>query len=395
MNDLSKQAAHESPNSVTPVTVAERLRGLSGLFASIALAGALAACGGGGGGSDPVAPPPAPAPTPAPEILPLPEVPITGPVSGAEGPLVTSAPAPVYASAAAARAFEIYQEERNRCGFGLVSQNAQLDQAAADAGNYWRLRAAEPNGFTTSSQYSHFQDPAMSGFTGVGPIDRMAFRGYTLPQGAGETVVTLWAGGVEPVRGDFTLADLGAHLMSANLTSVYHLAAMFDGWTEFGVDVIRTTTPQPGFETSVGYRSTFLTAVPSDDIFQGQPGLRTMPCQGTVHLYGQFVPASESPNPLPNLSSDTVIGTPIFLNTARDSVLSVATFTVTRVGSTTPETVQLFTGEANGVAANNAFLLPMAALEAGVGYEVVVIGTIDGVSFSRTFTFTPAAFPIF
>ncbi len=126
------------------------------LAAVLGVALLVAGCGGGGGSSTPPTSPP----SPPPPVTPPPPLPTVHP-----GTLITSVPAPNYAAPgrdpALAAGLETQlrwiNDNRQRCGFGLVAQNTALDQASQDHANY------QLTNFLTT----HQQDPTKAGFTGV------------------------------------------------------------------------------------------------------------------------------------------------------------------------------------------------------------------------------------
>ena len=119
----------------------------------------IAACGGGGGGGG------APRATASAAVA-------SGQAAsdGAALPstLVSAVPAASYAPwSEAQQAFALLNEERQRCGFGLLAQSAQLD-AAAKAHADWQI---------LNNQLSHREVPGTPGFTGVTPLDRVSAAG--------------------------------------------------------------------------------------------------------------------------------------------------------------------------------------------------------------------------
>jgi hypothetical protein len=88
------------------------------------------------------------------------------------------------------------------------------------------------------------------------------------------------------------------------------------------------------------------------------------------------------------------LGTPIFINSPKGTTLTVTSGLVREKGAASVLSV-LQINAANDVqkrlSANDVFLIPMRKLTAGIEHEVSVEGTIDGATFTRTFTFTPTA----
>src|SRR4051812_38552933 len=161
--------------------------GTLGLITTLALSG----CGGGGGGDSP--PPSSPASTATP---------------------ASSVSAASYAAGSPQRlAYDQLNAARSRCGFGLLAQSAQLDQAAAAHGNY----------MSVNGDFNHGEDPAKPGFTGATPIARAIAAGYS-PRASGEDL---------SLGGSFsgsTAADSVRNLLAAP----YHAQSLLTGFRDVG-----------------------------------------------------------------------------------------------------------------------------------------------------------------
>ena len=102
---------------------------------------------------------------------------VNGSSSGGMGggiALITSVPAPVYASSdpfatEKIAVFNRLNDDRARCGFGKVAQNVLLDKAAQAHADYIANNKLAP---------THFQTQGKQGFTGVDPADRLTVFGY-------------------------------------------------------------------------------------------------------------------------------------------------------------------------------------------------------------------------
>jgi uncharacterized protein YkwD len=350
------------------------------LFAAISAVVTLSGCGGGGSSSaaqqatNPVtvpAPSPAPAPSPtAPGVNTAPQV-ATYPAGSPE-----------------AAAFATLNAERGSCGFGFLKQSAKLDISTGDANTYFAARAAES--IASAQAFSHVEDGGKTGFTGAFPWDRAEFRGYGAPADVAEDNSSVSFSGAN-AQSNLAISN---GLVTSLLTSVYHLSSLMAPRTELGLAFVRTTSADH-WDTS---RLNMTLGIPAGDARQVSTAVRTYPCQGTTQVAATFKPANESPNPAPDLGA-AVIGTPIYVNGPEGQTLDVTTATVTATagGAMVPsrlvtranEPVFTSTG-VHGIALNEAFVLPTAALTKGTSYTVTVTGNSNGTAFTKTYTFVPS-----
>ena len=354
---------------------------------SVAMASALAACGGGGGDSTATQPPVAV--TPVTPVVPVPVAPVA-PVTPA-APINTAPQSATYAATSPeAAVFQQLNEERNSCGFGFLKQSAVLDQVTQDANAYFRNRAAES--FASARSYLHLQDGAKSGFTGIAPSDRARFRSYLAPDNGGvkEENSSLYS----PVASSLSNKALAIEDLGQLLTSVYHLGGIMSSLTELGLDYTRVTTAD-GVDAG---RLNMTLAVPTGGVRQVDTKVRTYPCAGTTRVLPTFVPSNESPNPAPDLGT-TTIGTPVYINGPEGQTLTVATASIspTAGGAALASRVLTYNEEpifkslgVHALKLNDAYILPLVPLTKGVSYTVTITGDSNGVAFTKTFAFTPS-----
>jgi len=327
----------------------------SSLMRALPLAALLAACGGGesgGGGSLPAGPAPSP---PDPEI--------TRPI--------TDMPTSSYTGDKLA-AFGRLNEARLAAGVGAVRQDAELD-AAAQAHATYQVR---------NYMVGHGEDPSRPWFTGVDHASRAAAQGYT-----GNIVAEV-----------LTYVPPGIDAVESLLHSVYHLHGVLEPRAnQIGLGVDRTTTPGPLDSTSITLGTTDLSLLPIVSAWHWPVGKQT-------DVNPRFVPASESPNPAPDLA---VTGTPIMfcgsegryapLRIARAAMKDARTLDkiplrlLRYVGVTVDATVdaQVIT-DANlrTVHQGCMFLLPSVELEHGKTYEVDVQAIQAGKPVGQVWTFS-------
>jgi uncharacterized protein YkwD len=321
---------------------------------------ALAACGGGGGSAAGTA-----SSTPAAS---------SGPTSTA---LQTSVPAATYAAASAeAAAYRVLNQERERCGVGLLAQSAELDTSAAGHTNYLVLRMLDGQIGT------HDETPGLTGFVAVKVWDRTQLAGY---KGAyiGEDIA-------------YTAPDLandvtGERLIRGLLATVYHQASLLDGFRDVGLSVgfpdkaptatrVRVITVDLGHQTSAGK--------------QEPSGLVTYPCEGTTGI--QPAMPGEIPDPFTSLgfSAGPNVGHPLEVRGTTGTTVKLTSASLVSGAKTVPVTLYHVSDDKNGLLdPNQAFVIPREPLAVSTTYQATVTGTMDGVAFSRSFSFSTRSTP--
>lgn len=324
----------------------------------------LVACGGGGGGG--TASTPTPNPTPTPVVV--------------TSNIVTSVSTPTYTPASEElAAFNLLNAERERCGFGLLAQNAAIDTAARGHADWLLI-----NGYT-----GHFQVAGTTGFTGVAPVDRLVAAGY----GA---------------RGSFTadaesqIDNGGAKTGTATsdirrlLNAPYHLLEMTRGYRDVGIsvreksDVTISPNNRNYLNMDFGYKNIDGPQVAAAGT------VRTFPCEGSTGIVKSL--SGESPNPVPGRNLQVLpLGSSIgvSVDVGNTLVITSASMIKTSTGASitllAPVVAANDPNAINGVSYfknNEGFVSADAPLETNTQYQVTIAGTNGGTAFSRTFTFT-------
>lgn len=300
---------------------------------SILAASVLAACGGGGGDS-----------------------PAT-PVVSAGPDLQKTVPAPTYtAGSGELEAWNVLQQARDACGFGLLQQDARLDAAAKGHANYLLL----------NKEFSHSETAGKQGFTGATPADRAKAQGFS--------------GSVSEGIAYQMTAKLS---MIGLLTAPYHaLDLVTPTWKAAGLGKVYSELEQP-------------------DTLVVQPGAINVPQKfgaGVVANYpcesAQNVSASwfaEVPNPFPDLTGYK--GTSIILMSDAGTTLTITNLSIIRESTGEVLSYRTLTKEndKNGYLTSNQYVaVPIAALNVGENYKVSYNGTLDGKPVFKTFTFKPS-----
>lgn len=322
---------------------------------------ALAACGGGGGGDSTVVTPGAVLPT---TTLPIP---------------ASSYPA----GSAELEGYTVLQQARVLCGFGALKQDTRLDAAALNHTRYLTSISIASG----TSVLSHYEDITTDPYyTGFYPWDRSVVTGY------GDRVAeileaTVWDYDTRNPPVFPTLAQRGADSMRSLLNTVYHLTgAMFAGAdVGFGADLQTVATGTTTRREE--YRFGSLNGYQTNTVTLGSGQLATYPCQGSTDIPPEFVPANESPNPFPAITSTSqMVGPPIYLKVDAGQVLKVTSRSVSQGGVSVPTTVLTATNDPNKyLETNEVFVIPSIALNPNTTYQVTLAGTINGTPFNRSF----------
>ncbi|MFM0418747.1 CAP domain-containing protein [Paraburkholderia aromaticivorans] len=310
--------------------------------AAIAAAFFVAACGGGGGGGSSAASPASPASAPS---------------------TSTNLTSPQYAAdSAQLAAFNVLNQQRQQCGFAALQDNSTLDQAAQAHALYMGQNGAQITDLEVSG------NPA---FTGVTYADRAVHFAY--PQG-------ISVGGVS--GGFYTNATLtdtqyGQQLAYGWLSGVYHIGVAVWPVTSIGVGFNKVT--YNGFPEVQGT----LTIANLQGKLANTP--MTFPCQGTTGV--AYSTGGETPTP-PNTSGNW--GTPVAVaaNVADTVRLQSGTMTDSAGHVITLQLLDSSNDPNKLLPAYEGVAYPAIPLVANSTYSVAITGTVNGVAFSRTFTFT-------
>jgi len=336
-------------------------------FSVMVMSAALAACGGGGGGD---------APAPSSE-------------ASSDLPVISASPISIpnatYAADSAEQGgWQMLQEARGLCGFGLLTQDTRLDAAALAHAKYQTNQSK----LTGDSLLSHLETVSSDpNYTGYEPWDRTQAQGYGT-QVAEIIAATVWKYNVANPPAFPTPAQRGAESMLNLLNTVYHLTgAMYEGAdVGFGADLL---TIASGSDRREEFRFGSLNGFQTRSLPLGQGKLATYPCQGSVNVPTTFVPAYESPNPFPTMTSPLqVVGPPIYLKVDSGQVLQLTSRSITRSdGSTVESSVLTRANDPAGmIGTNEVFVVPSTTLQANTRYTVSLAGTINGTPFVRDFS---------
>jgi hypothetical protein len=271
----------------------------------------------------------------------------------------------------------LLNSERQACGFAPLARNAQLD-AAARGHAHWNL---------VNNSTGHYQTPDTLDFTGINETDRASAAGYK--PGVVEDSNTDSFGRSKATG----FGELAIHSL---LTAPYHLRSMVGNFRDVGIAVL--TSDDTGTTGEFGPRVTAqleLGYTLTDGPRNPAPGaVLSYPCGGTTGTFARL--ANESPNPVPYRDLATSpLGQPIYLVGDEGKTLAVTSALVQEVA--TGNTVALLPTltAANDpnfyIRSSEAIVIPDAPLKTNTQYRVTIVGTNDGISFTKTFNFTTGA----
>ncbi|UUZ66289.1 CAP domain-containing protein (plasmid) [Polaromonas sp. P1-6] len=308
---------------------------------------ALTACGGGSGDSTTGA---------ASTSQTQPEKPAAQPT------IVTSVPTPTYLAGGMSKAaYDLLNQERATCGFGLLAQNAKLDAAAAAHAEY----------LLANNTISHTQSPQLQKFTGVSPMDRAKAQGYDAWY-AGDDIAGNVPDGRSAIRG--------------LLAAPYHSASMISAMRDVGISFLQTTTAQTFTSMDV-----ILLGVQSTATNMQLPvreAVLTYPCQDSAGFKPAF--SNEYPNWRAGSVDAGAGGHPVIITAPNGEALVITSATISAVGGgVVPTQILTAANDPNKVVGTHqAFVIPPASLAPNTTYRVQIVGTVAGVQFAKDFTAT-------
>ncbi|WP_250537140.1 CAP domain-containing protein [Caballeronia sp. AZ10_KS36] len=314
-------------------------------MAAIAASLLVAACGGGGGGSSGASP--------------------AAPASGASTPATTT-PAnlttPQYpADSFHLAAFNLLNQQRQQCGFPALQENTVLDQATAAHAQY----------LATNNVFTDTEVAGNPGFTGVNYSDRAAHFGYTAGNGS------VGVSGGFYTNATWTETQYGQQAVYGLISGVYHIMIAASPTNTVGIGKVATT--YNGFPEE--YYALHLTNY--QQVTSNAP--LTFPCQGTAGVaYSSF---GETPTP-PATSGNW--GTPVAVagNPADTIVMQTGTMTDSSSHVITLQVLDSATDPNKVLPKWMGVAYPTTPLSPNATYSVSLTGTINGIAFSRNFTFT-------
>jgi hypothetical protein len=295
-------------------------------------------------------------------------------------------PAATYSSTEEAAALTTLNTYRINSKVGPLTQHSQLDTSASNHLGHIATNNLVFNAeyMTNPSKGLHWEDASLPGFTGERPIDRVRFAGYTYDVSENGVV------------GFGLTGESCARILVEG--SVYHRAAVLFSATDIGISFQAVGQGYFGCFMEIGLRG--FDQLPAE--------ATTYPYEGQTGAYSSFTPATESPNPAPDLS---VTGLPVMISLYSQvtmpststrfsaSDIIVTQYSLVAQGSATPVAARVLaypgvTGNGVTLTADgrlrdgHVFLLPTSALATNTTYTVTFTGTVKGVAANKTWSFT-------
>ena len=292
--------------------------------------------------------------------------------------LKTQPPDPGYVDAQKV-VYDVFNKARGDCGFGYMTRNTKLDQAAIAHANY----------NVVNNVPGHYETVGRPGFTGVDPWARMTAAGYAnYGPGSSEVGNTVWT--YRPGETNRFVAITTAAVQL--LTGPYHMAAILGNYGHHDIGIGMPIDVDVG----QGYLSGYLIAKLGTPLGSRQQSLpegdvRTYPCEGTTGTGYQVT--GEDPNPVPtrNLSYEP-IGQTIFVMAARGHTLTIVNVTLTGPDGRSLAVLPILnsTTDKSGrfIEPHYAAIMPDKPMLPMTKYNVLITGRDNNTPFTRQFSFT-------
>ncbi|PCE30265.1 CAP domain-containing protein [Burkholderia ubonensis] len=265
-------------------------------------------------------------------------------------------------------AFNLLNQYRQQCGFPALKQNTVLDQAAQNHAKYIGL-----NGAVTDSELAGNQ-----GYTGASYVDRATAVGFPNgpigvgASGAGNAVFT----------SNFNAALAGQQFVYSLLGGAYHAVVAAFPVDNAGFGEYETQASSGSYTYTESWQSISLYSTSAQTI---QNGPKTFPCDGVTGV--PYREVGEIPAP-PNVSSSGS-GTPIVvMGNLSDSITLQSASMTGPSGAVAIQILNANTDPNKLLGKYQAIAYPTSPLSPNTTYSVSVTGTVNGTSFSRTFSFT-------
>ena len=311
-----------------------RQQRLFSLLCSCMMAFLLSACGGGGASS---------------------------PVSTSSSAVtnaVTEPGAPTLTGNTAIDGFNWFNFRRVQLGLGALEHNSLLDVAAQAHSEYQK----------SNDTITHVEIVGKPGFTGVNLIDRLRAAGY------GFSATNYAYGEVISSTGDRS----GVNAAEDLITAIYHRFVIFEPrFKQAGVGA-----------ASVNQGYTYFTCnlvADNLNVGLGAGKIVVYPSDGQKNVLTLFNSNYESPDPVPDRD---IVGFPLSVHADLGSQVKVQSFTLSLRGGLPLTSLLLSSATDAQTPTSAAALIPLAPLLAGSSYDARFIGTINGISIDKSWTFT-------
>ena len=280
-------------------------------------------------------------------------------------------------------AFKLLNAERDRCGFGTLLRNTNLDAAATAHADY--------QAFYGIIDHLEYASTMPVGFTGRFPIDRVLAKGYAQRQAEIGAVTDE----ITALIGSSAKTGFGESGIRSLLNAPYHLRGLVSGYRDIGL-AVRNNTDVGASKASVYLQiNAAYLASAGPQLFPATE-MHTYPCEGSTGV--NFRLSNESPNPVPGRDlAVNPLGSTVLVTLRPGNRLMVTSSSFTQVSNGQVVATRAPVGSANdpyrGCAegcftASEAYIAADAPMLANTMYRVNLAGTNNGLPFTNTFTFT-------
>ncbi len=246
---------------------------------------------------------------------------------------------------------------RQQAGLAPLTRDPVLDHAAQAHAEYQLL----------NQRIAHEEDPAKPGFTGFDAPKRLQAAGFPL---ASSTLADGEVIAATAVADGFAAAD-------GLVTAIYHRYLIFEP---------RFTSAGAGAATRPGAYSwlTVNMVAPHQSTGLGSAQLVVWPHPGQRSIRTNFYSNQETPDPVPHHDE---VGYPVSVHADFSSVLKVQRFTLRERDGRLLAVRQLDSDTDRDTPPSAAAIIPLLPLRAGTEYDVEFMGTVDGQSVIRQWSF--------
>ncbi|PUE08673.1 hypothetical protein B9Z51_06900 [Limnohabitans sp. T6-5] len=296
--------------------------------------------------------------------------------SGGNGSaLVTTVSDAVYNGAYASEKVAVFNrlnEDRSKCGFGKLSQNAKLDLAAQNHANYIALNKIAN---------THDETQGSSGFTGINPTDRFKYVNYDFSYGNENLAQKAW-GSWYSSNPEYSSTDFqSTNILKLLYSTVYHLSGLMEKTTQIGIGISNFQYLNDG--TSNAKTLNIDTGVPVNNT-TGQliapDAILTFPCAGMTELIPAFKGEKPDPFPLSGDRNTSPYGHPIYITSGPNTTVALTSGTITLKNGAAVVTTTLTAANdpQRRLLSNQVFLVPTTRLADNSEYVVALSGTSTG-----------------
>ena len=281
-------------------------------------------------------------------------------------------------------AFKLLNAERDRCGFGTLLRNTNLDAAATAHADY--------QAFYGIIDHLEYASTMPVGFTGTFPIDRVLAKGYAQRQAEIGAVTDE----ITALTGSSAKTGFGESGIRSLLNAPYHLRGLVSGYRDIGLAVRNNT------DVGVSKASVYLQinaaylAGTGPQLFPATE-MHTYPCEGSTGV--NFRLSNESPNPVPGRDlAVNPLGSTVLVTLRPGNQLVVTSSSFTQVSNGQVVATRAPVGKTDDpygrdcvegcFTASEAYIAADAPMLANTMYRVNLAGTNNGRPFTNTFTFT-------